>query len=76
VSSSARDLAAKPAIYAAAGVAEYWVVGLEAARVVVQRTPAEQRYVERFGVTADATLTPSAVAVEPLALREIFGADA
>ena len=76
VSSSARDLTAKPAIHAAAGVAEYWVVDLEAARVVVHRTPAEQRYAERFDVTADATLTPSAVAVEPLALREIFGADA
>jgi Uma2 family endonuclease len=77
LSSLARDLTVKPAIYATAGVSEYWVVDLEAARVVVHRTPVEHRYAERFDVTApDATLTPSAVGVEPLALREIFGPDA
>jgi hypothetical protein len=42
----------------------------------VHRRPAEHPYAERFDVTADATVTPSAVAVEPLALREIFAADA
>jgi Uma2 family endonuclease len=44
VSSLRRDLDVKPTIYARALVAEYWVVDLAGARVVVHRVPRGGRY--------------------------------
>jgi Uma2 family endonuclease len=46
VSSLRRDLHVKSAIYARALVAEYWVVDLTGARVVVHRAPRGDRYAQ------------------------------
>lgn len=43
-SSRVTDLQAKPALYASAGVTEYWVVDLVAREVVVHRDPGEAGY--------------------------------
>jgi len=70
VTSRAVDLGRKAAIYAAAGVAEYWVLDLPDRRLVVHRQPAGDRY-EDVAVLADAdTITaarlPLTVAVAEL----------
>lgn len=55
VSSHRTDLVHKPRVYAAAGVAEYWVVDLPAEEVVVHRRPGAVGYaeVERLPWTTD-----------------------
>lgn len=52
-----RDLNIKPAIYAASGVAEYWVVDLRKRRVHVHRDPEGDSYGSIQRHAADATLT-------------------
>lgn len=61
VSSRRIDLGLKAAIYAAAGVPEYWVLDVEARTLMVHREPQADRYssVERFG--DDASVTALAV---------------
>ena len=48
--SLSRDLGLKAAIYADHGVRDYWVVDVEARRVIVHRDPTDERYrsVERY----------------------------
>lgn len=62
--SAARDLAEKAAIYAEAGIPEYWAVGVRDRAVTVHRTPSAGRYTEihmlRSGmvVAGDARVPP------------------
>lgn len=46
--SLARDLNIKARIYAAAGIAEYWVVNLQAVELVVMRDPVEGVYQQKM----------------------------
>ncbi len=53
--SLSRDLGLKAAIYADHGVRDYWVVDVEARRVIVHRDPTDERYrsVETFAADAE-----------------------
>lgn len=70
VTSGAVDLGRKAAIYAAAGIPEYWVLDLDARRLVVHRDPAAERYAtvtsHTDGETVGAVRLPLTVAVADL----------
>lgn len=70
VSSRAVDLGRKAAIYAAGGIPEYWVLDLDARRLVVHRDPAGERYAtvtaHTGGDTVGAIRLPLTVAVAEL----------
>src|SRR5260221_3036874 len=51
------DLGAKAALYASAGIADYWVLDLQANRIVVHREPMGQRYSSILAYTADEAVT-------------------
>ena len=55
------DLGAKRALYARAGIAEYWVVDLTKDVVHVHRTPAGGRYADEHERTPDSTLDVQAI---------------
>jgi Uma2 family endonuclease len=56
-SSRERDLQEKLPLYAAAGIAEYWVVDLRARRLLRHREPrADGRFAEVSSVAADETV--------------------
>jgi Uma2 family endonuclease len=57
-SSLRRDLERKPAVYAGAGVPEYWVVDLSARRIVVHRDPQGGSYTS-IQIVARTGLVPS-----------------
>jgi Uma2 family endonuclease len=66
------DAQVKPALYAAMGVPDYWVVDVHARRVRVHRDPGRDGYasVTVHGPTGE--LQPLRVAVAPLALEALF----
>ncbi|MEJ7825809.1 MAG: Uma2 family endonuclease [Solirubrobacteraceae bacterium] len=70
VTSRAIDLGRKAAIYAAAGIPEYWVLDLDRRRLVVHRDPAGDRYETVDALTDDDTVTatglPLTVAIADL----------
>jgi Uma2 family endonuclease len=74
VSSLARDLRVKPGLYAAAGVAEYWVVDLDGRRLVVHRRPEANGYEQVEMLEAASTVAATSLALPPLAVAELFGA--
>lgn len=59
-SSLAYDVEVKSALYAEAGVPEYWVVNLVDRVLEVFREPGEAGYRRRFTLEPDATVTPEA----------------
>jgi hypothetical protein len=62
----------KPAVYASAGIPEYWVVDIERQRVLVHREPLSDRYRIRGEVGPAGFLDGSAVGIEPIAVADIF----
>jgi Uma2 family endonuclease len=66
------DLTTKASLYARAGVMEYWVVDLEANRVVVHRQPSEAGYQEVTEHTQEQAIAPLASPTGSLALAELF----
>lgn len=70
VSSLQRDLVRKPSLYAAAGVAEYWVIDLDGRRAVIHRDPRSDGYAEvaevHGGVLEPAGLDIAAVGLDDL----------
>jgi Uma2 family endonuclease len=71
VSSIRTDTEVKPALYAAAGVPELWVVDVAARQVRRFTSPAADRYLvdETFN---EGRLSPDGVAVPPIALADLF----
>lgn len=71
-----KDLGPKTAIYAEAGVAEYWVVDVERQVIHVHTDPepAARRYAERRTVAPGATLTCGALPALVVAVAELFAA--
>jgi Uma2 family endonuclease len=67
-----KDRGVKTALYATAGVPEFWLVNLPDRVVEVHRQPSAGRYsvIERAGV--DAEIAPAAFPSLRLAVREIF----
>lgn len=74
MSSLARDLGVKAAVYAAAGVPEYWVVDLAGRRMLVHRHATTSGYTEHFELAAGQRLTAEAVVLPTLELNELLRA--
>ena len=55
------DLGRKAALYAAAGIAEYWVVDLEASRVIVHAEPCPEGYRSKNEVAFGGELVSAAI---------------
>lgn len=72
VSSLATDTTIKPALYAAAGVPELWVVDVGAERLEAFGEPQAGEYRERTTHVAPAALVPRRVGVAPLDLAGLF----
>ena len=62
----------KAALYAEAGVGEYWIILPVARRIEVHRQPRAGAYRERFVVEGDATLACAALPSVRVALGELF----
>ena len=59
-------------LYAATGIADYWVVDVNARRVIVHRDPTEAGYATITTHGPTGTLRPLEVDVEPLDLTTLF----
>lgn len=67
------DQGVKLALYARYGIAEYWVVNVEAGRIVTYRGATAQGYASKLELTAPDTLTPQAFPDFAISLGDIFG---
>lgn len=74
VTSLRRDLDRKPALYARAGVEEYWVVDLAGRRVVVHRGRAAGGYTDVSAVAADGRLVSSVAGLPALDVSDLLRA--
>jgi Uma2 family endonuclease len=74
VSSIRRDLLVKPRLYAAAEVDEYWVIDVDARRVLCHRDPGPDGFGEVTDIPADGRLTATSVELPQLELAELFAA--
>jgi Uma2 family endonuclease len=73
-SSLKKDLEVKDKIYAAAGIQEYWVVDLQASRLIVFREPIDGEYQSRQSYTAG-TIAPLAFPDVAIAVGVLLGTD-
>jgi Uma2 family endonuclease len=73
-SSQRRDLRHKPPIYASAGVPDYWVVDLDAGRVVVHGSPRDGAYDRIEIVGAGGELVASRLELPPISVAELLAA--
>jgi Uma2 family endonuclease len=73
LSSRERDLTIKPRLYAPA-VSEYWVLDLERRQVVAHRDPAEDGYRDVTVHGRGASLSASALGLDPLPVGELLDA--
>ena len=69
------DLGAKAAIYAMAGIADYWVLDLRERRIVVHRNPSGARYASVTAYAADEMVSPLGAEAAPVCLRDLLPAD-
>lgn len=74
MSSQDRDLRQKPALYARAGITEYWVVDLDAGVVVAHRNPTDTGYQAIAQIPADGSIDAQALALPRLEVAELLGA--
>ncbi len=65
------DLGAKAALYASAGIPEYWVLDLTANRIVVHRDPIGERYNSIVAYDADEAVTPLAAESASIRLNDL-----
>jgi Uma2 family endonuclease len=70
--SSLKQDRAKAAVYASAGIGEYWIVNLEARTVEVHASPDGDRYAEVRTLRAGAALRPPALPGVAIAVAEIL----
>jgi len=74
VSSLRRDLVRKPALYAAAGIDEYWVIDLEGRRAVVYRQPRGDGYADVVEVGPEDELVAASLDIGVIALEDVLRA--
>ena len=65
------DLGAKAALYAKAGIVDYWVLDLVAMRIVVHREPMGERYESIIAYGADEPVAPLAATGSAVCLRDL-----
>lgn len=66
------DLTAKAALYARAGISEYWVVDIQGRRVVVHRQPKGGRYRSIVAYGQDESIAPLAAADKLFRVADVF----
>lgn len=66
------DLGAKAALYASAGIVEYWVVDLRDKRIVVHRDPVGDRYGSIIAYAADEAVAPLATEMASLRFEDLL----
>lgn len=74
LSSLARDLGFKAALYGTAGVLEYWVLDLEGRRMVVHRAPGSEGYAERSELGSAELLRATSLALPELDIGALLRA--
>lgn len=67
-----RDLGSKSRAYAAAGIAEYWVIDVKHAQLHVFRRPFEGEWTERQLLTADDSVSPLFAPDADISLKSVF----
>jgi len=72
VTSQRTDTTIKPAMYAAAGVPELWVVDVPAGRLRIFRDPKATGYASEAAVTAPGPVAPLRLDLPPLDLSALF----
>jgi len=70
------DTTAKAGLYAAAGIADYWVVDLTSRGLIVFRDPRAGRYETRLTHRGDQLVSPLALPAASLSPAELFATDA
>jgi Uma2 family endonuclease len=68
------DLKIKAALYARAGIVEYWVLDTASRRMIVHRDPREGAYSSVAAYTAEESLTPLAAPKSSLKISDLFPA--
>ena len=71
VSTREYDLGAKAALYAQAGIAEYWVLDLRDKRIVVHREPNGDRYSSIVAYAADEAVSPLGAETASIRLQDL-----
>ena len=66
------DLKTKAAVYARAGIVEYWVVDVNGRRLIVHREPKEGRYSTIVAYGVDDSISPLAAPEHVVEVRSIF----
>jgi Uma2 family endonuclease len=66
-----KDLDLKAAIYATAGIQEYWVLDLSTKQMIVFRNPQAGKYIEEYTI-AEETITPLAFAEVSVSVNRLF----
>jgi Uma2 family endonuclease len=66
------DLTVKAALYARAGIVEYWVLDLVGRRLIVHRNPQDGRYESVASYTEHEDLTPLSAPDSRFAISEVF----
>jgi Uma2 family endonuclease len=74
-SSIAYDTQIKRQLYAAAGIAEYWVVDLNVPRLLIYRRPEHGDYAEQLTFNPDQPVAPAAFPEAAGSLNQIAGLD-
>jgi Uma2 family endonuclease len=72
VTSAAYHLGAKAALYATAGIEDYWVLDVAARRIVVHRKPAGAIYTSIASYTADEPVSPLAAPEASIRLADLL----
>jgi Uma2 family endonuclease len=66
------DLGVKAALYARAGIADYWVLDVQGRRLIVHRDPLDGRYQSVVEYGEDESVAPLAAPEVPFPVREAF----
>lgn len=74
-SSLQNDLNEKSALYAQAGIVEYWIVDAMAAKVHVHRSPGSGQYTDQTIVNTDKEVRPLILPRATLVVADLFAAD-
>jgi Uma2 family endonuclease len=66
------DLRTKAAVYARAGIADYWVADMNGRRLIVHRQPVQGRYASVVFYDVDESVAPLAAPEHAVAVGSLF----
>ena len=66
------DLTTKAALYARAGILEYWVLDISGRRMIVHRDPQGGRYVSVAAYSSEESVAPLAAPNSPLQISDVL----